>query len=111
MSDFYYETLYFRKKTGKDGQNSYKTAMIVTEFVPNRDLFDYICHTGTFSESEARTFFHQIIEGLEHIYERDYCHRDVKLENILLDEDFNIKICDFGFARSLGLFRGEIGTD
>jgi len=32
------------------------------------------------------------------MHSKSYCHRDIKLENCLLDDNYNLKICDFGFA-------------
>lgn len=55
---------------------------------PNRKL----------EEPEARRIFKQILQAIEHLHERNVCHRDIKLENILLDDDDNVKIIDFGFA-------------
>ena len=46
------------------------------EYVPNGELFDYICNKGKLDEREARTFFQQIISGV------DCCHRS-KVNNII----------------------------
>lgn len=43
----------------------------------------------------------QIFEGLKHVHTRKVVHRDMKPENILLDDNLNVKITDFGFARIL----------
>jgi serine/threonine protein kinase len=50
------------------------------------------------SENEARKIFQQIIFGLEYLHAHTVSHRDLKLENILLDEDKNVKIADFGLS-------------
>lgn len=49
-------------------------------------------------ESEAKRIFKQIVEGISYCHSNNIIHRDIKLENILLDEQKNVKIIDFGFA-------------
>lgn len=74
---------------------------IVQELAAHGDLFDFIVDVTPFSDQIARFYFHQLIEGLEHIHNKGFVHRDLKLENLLLDADFNLKIVDFGFAAPL----------
>ena len=46
-------------------------------------------------ETLARKIFKQIMEGVQHIHAQGCAHLDLKHDNILLDENLNIKICDF----------------
>lgn len=60
-------------------------------------------------EKEARVKFRQIVSAIEYCHRMHVVHRDLKAENLLLDQDFNIKIADFGFANRFQL--GEkLGT-
>lgn len=55
---------------------------------------------GPFKEDRALEFFKQIVEGLQFMHDRNFVHRDMKLENMLLGGDFGdvVKLCDFGFS-------------
>ncbi|XP_045825589.1 serine/threonine-protein kinase SAPK7-like isoform X2 [Trifolium pratense] len=85
---------------------------IVMEYAASGDLFDYVCSQGTLSEDKARYVFQQLISGVSYCHDMEICHRDLKLENTLLDGK-RIRICDFGFSKSYLLHstpNSRIGT-
>ncbi|XP_062227236.1 serine/threonine-protein kinase SAPK4-like [Phragmites australis] len=89
--------------------------MIVMEFAAGGELFDRICDRGRFSEDEARYFFQQLICGVSYCHYMQICHRDLKLENVLLDGSPapRLKICDFGYSKSSVLHsrpKSAVGT-
>ncbi|GAB4817310.1 hypothetical protein N2152v2_004356 [Parachlorella kessleri] len=71
---------------------------VVMEYVKAGELFDYIVEKGRLLEEEARTFFQQIVSGVEYCHRNMVVHRDLKPENLLLDAKRNIKIADFGLS-------------
>ena len=49
-------------------------------------------------EEEARWVFRQTVQGVDYLHKKNIAHRDIKLENILIDENQSIKLIDFGFS-------------
>jgi serine/threonine protein kinase len=49
-------------------------------------------------ENECKQIFYQIVKGIAHIHSKNICHRDIKLENIIVEENKLVKIIDFGFG-------------
>lgn len=107
----YHESAQYVKKNGQQ----YEVAAIVMEYLPNGDLFNYLVASGRgFPEEIARTFFGSLIESRSFFFFREHflilslaigdlhdqgiAHRDLKVENLLFDTDFNLKVGDFGFA-------------
>ncbi|XP_024022871.1 serine/threonine-protein kinase SAPK2 [Morus notabilis] len=88
---------------------------IVMEYAAGGELFERICNAGRFSEDEARFFFQQLISGVSYCHSMQICHRDLKLENTLLDGSTapRVKICDFGYSKSSVLHsqpKSTVGT-
>lgn len=88
---------------------------IVLEYAAGGELFARICSAGRFSEDEARFFFQQLISGVSYCHSMEICHRDLKLENTLLDGSPTprLKICDFGYSKSALLHsqpKSTVGT-
>ncbi|XP_050205383.1 serine/threonine-protein kinase SAPK1 [Mercurialis annua] len=88
---------------------------IVMEYAAGGELFERICNAGKFSEDEARFFFQQLISGVSYCHSMQICHRDLKLENTLLDGSSapRLKICDFGYSKSSVLHsqpKSTVGT-
>jgi len=75
---------------------------IVMEYAAGGELFDKIVKAGRFSEDEARYYFQQLVNGIEYCHKSGVVHRDLKLENTLLDDSKPpiLKICDFGYSKS-----------
>ena len=62
-------------------------------------MYDYIMkHDQGLDESVARRYFKQIVQAIHYCHKLHVVHRDLKLENILVDDQFNLKLADFGFA-------------
>ncbi|KAM4796385.1 NUAK family SNF1-like kinase 2 [Rhinophrynus dorsalis] len=78
-------------------ENSSKI-VIVMEYASHGDLYDYISERQRLSDHEARRFFRQIVSAVQYCHANGVVHRDLKLENILLDENKNVKIADFGLS-------------
>ena len=74
---------------------------LVTELCSGGELFDYLAEKGRLTEEEARTIFGQLCLAVGYIHEKGVVHRDLKLENVLLDDQLHVKITDFGTARLL----------
>jgi serine/threonine protein kinase len=66
-------------------------------------LSDYIKkqHNSRLSETEARKFFRQLIEGVIYLHSNKIMHRDLKLQNLILTDSKDLKICDFGLSVQL----------
>lgn len=62
-------------------------------------MLTYVRKRRRLKETLAKYLFLQIIDGLRYMHSKNILHRDVKLDNILLDETGKVKICDFGVSR------------
>lgn len=73
---------------------------IILEYASGGELFDYILNHRYLKDGAARRLFAQLISGVGYLHKKGIVHRDLKLENLLLDRNRNIIITDFGFANT-----------
>ena len=69
------------------------------ELVPNSELFAYVYIKKGFSDEICRLYFLELVEIIEYMHSKSICHRDLKLENIMLDKSYHLKLLDFGFSK------------
>ena len=74
---------------------------IVMEYICAGDLLNFIKKRTKLPEQTAKFIFKQIIIAIKYIHSKNIIHRDIKLDNILIDLDNKIKICDFGVSKFL----------
>ena len=86
---------------------------MVPHGVPGMDLFDYIEMQTKMDEEECRHIFVQVVAGLHHLHTKAMVvHRDIKDENIIVDNENKVKLIDFGSAAYIknGPFDVFVGT-
>ena len=81
--------------------------VIVLNYISGGELFYYVSNSGPLNDNFCRYYFKQILAGLSHMHSHGLCHRDMKPDNILVDDNFNLVIADFGFAAPV---EGKMGT-
>ncbi|CAI0397523.1 unnamed protein product [Linum tenue] len=79
---------------------------IVMEFVAGGELFDKVAR-GRLKEAAARRYFQQLINAVDYCHTRGVYHRDLKLENLLLDGSRVLKVADFGLSALPQQLRGD----
>ena len=71
----------------------------VTDFLNGGELFFHLCNEIRFSEDRARFYAAQIVLALKHLHSNGIIYRDLKPENVLLDQEGYLKLTDFGLSK------------
>mmetsp|Transcript_50540 Transcript_50540/g.130262 ORF Transcript_50540/g.130262 Transcript_50540/m.130262 type:complete len:209 (-) Transcript_50540:1377-2003(-) len=84
---------------------------LVMDFIPGGDLYFHINkeENGYFSEDRARFYAAELVLALDYLHQSHIIYRDLKLENIILDEAGHIKLVDFGLCKD-NVEQSEIAT-
>lgn len=86
---------------------------ITMEYVSGGLMFNLCQDLGGMGEDVGRLFFRQLIRVMDYMNKKNVVHRDIKIENILLDDSMNIMLADYGFAtyrniEALKTYRGTM---
>ena len=71
---------------------------LVIEYISGQDLYEYAVNSKKVNELEVCLIFKDLIAGVLWLHQHQICHRDLKIENILLDKLMTAKLIDFGLA-------------
>lgn len=88
----------------------------IVELASAGELFEEVTKKDKLTEEHARKYFRQLISAVKHCHSHGVYHRDLKLDNLLLDENDNLKVTDFGLSavknqiRPDGLLHTVCGT-
>lgn len=69
------------------------------EYCQGDELYNYLLNKGPLEPSKVQRIFTQLVGAVSYVHNKSCVHRDLKLENILLDKHGDVKLVDFGFTR------------
>lgn len=72
---------------------------LVLEYCPGDELYNHLLNNGRMDPAKVQKIFTQLVGAVSYVHAKSCVHRDLKLENILLDKNENVKLVDFGFTR------------
>jgi len=94
-----------------DSFQTNKHIVFAMELCAGGDLLNYVRKRRKLKEDLAKYIFKQVVEGLEYCHAKGIVHRDIKLDNILLDSSGKVKICDFGVSKLLEDIRKDVMSE
>ncbi|XP_050311724.1 ribosomal protein S6 kinase alpha-5-like isoform X2 [Anthonomus grandis grandis] len=80
---------------------------LILDYVPGGELFTHLYQRDHFTENEVRIYIGEIVLALEKLHGLGIIYRDIKLENILVDEKGHIVLTDFGLSKELSRADGD----
>ena len=72
--------------------------LMVMDLCPGGDLLDRLVANGPMQTAEAHRAVASLVDAVSAVHAAGYCHRDIRLENILVDSSGHVRLCDFGLA-------------
>lgn len=81
--------------------NDKEFIVLITEYCEKGNLLSYIENENALNENMKKKIIRELLSGVQYLHEKGISHGDIKVENILLNSDFTVKLCDFGFSRTL----------
>ena len=75
--------------------------VLALEYAPHGDFYEFLASSSVIDECLVRTYFHQLIAGLEYLHSQHIAHLDIKPENLLIGQNYSLKITDFDQAQTL----------
>jgi serine/threonine protein kinase len=98
----HYEFIQFPNLDNPHSINKYfPTTLAILELACNFDLCEILLNTGYLNELCSRILLKQLIEAVKCLHSNNIVHGDIKPEQVLLNSDFQLKLCDFGYAKNL----------
>ena len=85
--------------TAFDAEHAGSIHFLAMEFVAGESLDQVVAHSGPLPIEQAIDVVRQVAEGLQHAFEHEMVHRDIKPQNLMIDETGRVRILDFGLAR------------
>lgn len=95
--------------TDENGQKS-SVHFLAFEYYQNKTMREFILEKGKLTSSLTRKYFRQLLDALEYSHHNGYAHLDVKAENLVFDNEFNLKLIDFGNATKIKSYVTDSGT-
>jgi serine/threonine protein kinase len=88
-----------------------RTVVLVAELCQRGDAVDFLS-ADTLSERACLRLSDDLLSAVEYLHMNHLCHRDIKLDNLLITDDYRGRLCDFGMATFTfdGLVQGQLGS-
>jgi len=86
------------------------TVAFVMEYVEGETLKEYVDRKGKLTDAEIRDIFSQMLDAVGYVHEQKLVHRDIKPSNFMIDKKGNVKLIDFGIAKTLDSSAAEYTT-
>lgn len=85
---------------------------LIMEYIGSSNLFDYTCSKENYiiPEEDAKPIFKKVVLAVQECHRVGICHRDIKMENVLVNKRSEVKLIDFGFSQENGLLENFCGT-
>ena len=82
---------------GTNNTTKYDISFVVMDYYPD-EFFSFCVNMGAMGEDAGKFFLSQLLDTLQYVHQNDIAHRDLKIDNMLIDENLNIKLLDFGLS-------------